>query len=180
MTQTPPPFACENCGWQSPAPVDHCPNCQGLVRNIQETNIPQPTAPPRTFSLGSLFLAITLICVGLGLTLAFPGLGILFLLLVVPALIRTSAIAKKRHLPSHPATAIDHLQSFLTSFGIMFLVELAGFIAWTVACGTGFAVGSVGGSGNDVGGLFIGAILGAPFALWLIGWLIWKTWPTRN
>jgi hypothetical protein len=139
-----------------------------------------------SFGLSTLFMFITLLAVCLGVGLAAPGLGILLGVLGVPAFFRASAWTAREKAAGRAPDAADRFGLFLGSLGIIFVIGLAGCIAFLAACwvsclaveasGT-FRGGSFG--ITDAGIILINVVAGG-LALLLFGWLLWKTWPRRR
>jgi hypothetical protein len=71
------------------------------------------------FTLGGLLSVITLICVCLGLFIASPGLGIFAAIAVLPALIRTVLLARRRERIGYPISTTDKYEAFLGSLGVV-------------------------------------------------------------
>ena len=119
---------CPDCGWSSAEVVDQCPNCKTAARVSAEAEHVSLSAAPGTFSLSSLLLVITLLCVGLALFILHPVLGILFALLATPAGFRASVVLGKRFPPKQPANTADHLEFYLRSFWVVVLAGFAGLV----------------------------------------------------
>jgi hypothetical protein len=179
--------SCPDCGWSNAEVVDQCPNCKTAARVSAEAEHVLLSAARGSFSLSSLLLVITLLCVGLGLIMFQPVIGVLFILLAVPAVFRVSRVIEKRFPANRPANALDHLEFYIRSFGILFLAGLAGLLLWMAACWTGYEIGSANphppgtrGPSNEVWLMMVWGVLSAPIAMWLSVWLILMTWPNRK
>ena len=98
----------------------------------------QETVAAATFSLSSVFLVMTLAAVAAGVLAAAPGLGVLFLFIATPALIRTMEVSFLRKLQGTPMTPRAKVLEFLLSIAIVVLILVCTYIALFVAC-TGMA-----------------------------------------
>jgi hypothetical protein len=145
----------------------------------------QAPARPVQFSLDTLFLAITLVAVCLGTTLAAPGLGFLLIVVAVPAVIRTIVARVRVGTADHRPTTGEKIVGFLASFGITAAVMTAGFATFAVVAATTVAL-CVGVIGEDptqspLGWSFMIMFYASPFlGLALTAWLFWRTWPRRK
>jgi hypothetical protein len=136
------------------------------------------------FSLESLMLLITLIAVCLGMIVAMPGLGVLVIIVAVPALVRTLIVGRHRKIAAAPLNLGEKVAAFLASTGIVMGILLAGLSAFAVACvGTCFAaLGIAQASGSRASENWIFQVaLGAAIlvAVAVVGWLFWITRPRR-
>src|SRR5207237_548989 len=142
------------CGAVNRARAAHCWLCR---REMTAKDTPprgagaaQSTSPygervavdrPPQFGLSSLFLIITLVAVCLGLVVAAPGLIVLLIVVVTPALIRTfgaSALLTRRGVQ---LTTIDKIAALVTSVGVMIAIWMAAGVAFLAACGVVCATG---------------------------------------
>jgi hypothetical protein len=170
------PRACKECGYV-PVFASRCPVCgaEAVEQSAQTFQIEQPRNPS-TYSLATLFLVMTLICVGMGAIVAAPGLGIPFVVLAVPAFARSAAARKRARAAGGSWTLGERLLQFFCSLGLMLLIAVAGVVAFQVACWSScFGVATVAGENEFafLTGIWVGGALG----VWTIGWLLWRTWP---
>jgi hypothetical protein len=133
----------------------------------------------RNFSLGTLMMFVTLVCVLLGAIVAAPGLGIPLAVLSVPALFRASAatsVAVDRGRRPDLGAMIAY---FLGSLGLVTLIIVAGAAAFGAACFVSCAFfESKSGLMNAGEGAFILATISAGLiGLTVIVWLFKRTWP---
>jgi hypothetical protein len=134
----------------------HCPQCGAELwkgdqrcwlcsRQIGESAAQKSFAPLRPstgnqawqFSLGSLFVVMTIVAVGCGLFATLPGLGILFAIFAVPAGIRTVMDATKHQEHGAPLGPVGKLASFLVSLLVIIAAVVAGGIAGLGMCYAG-------------------------------------------
>jgi hypothetical protein len=134
-------------------------------------------APPQ-FGLSSLFLILTLVCVCLGLISIAPGLIVLLLVIVVPALIRTFSASDQWTRRGAQMTTVEKFAAFFTSLGIVLLIWVAGIIALFTAFFIICVAGA--GGGAPAGGLISFVAIGIIGALVLMGWLFVITWPGKK
>jgi hypothetical protein len=131
------------------------------------------------FSLASLILVMTLVAVCLGVLMAAPGLGILLIIVAVPALVRTVVSGSQQKRTGAPLSLGQKVVAFLMSLGLMIAVGIAGIIAFEIACwGSCAVVAAAAGEGG--GALYTGLILGAVAGLGTIGYLFYLTMPRRQ
>lgn len=133
------------------------------------------------FSLATLLLVITLICVLLGVTMAAPGLGILLGILSLPAFVRSAAaVRSEQSRGMHPGVAYK-IFHYVISLGVLFLV---GVIAFFTACAIplGWAATTYGLFSEE---WFFGILLLTTIVCGIIGIvvaikLLKKSWPGRG
>ncbi len=111
---------CPECGSTQGRPREKCWLC-GMT--ISPLSSPAVSATPEkqpsqnfSFSLATLMLLMTLASIGLGLTTIYPHLGVLVCVLLVPALVRTSQIVRRRKATGVPVSNAEKTGLFLASF----------------------------------------------------------------
>ena len=171
---------CPECGAASPCRSDRCWLC-GAALPV-EAGSPGTTATTaaeavaKTFSLSSLFLVMTLVAVGAGVFAAAPGLGILFVILATPALVRTMVVTSRQKTSGIATTPSQKIAAFLGSVGVVLLVILSIGVALFTACWTacaGGAVMSAAGQQATIAGAVAGGIVGLALSGWVLR-LIWR------
>jgi hypothetical protein len=198
---SPPPAStesvqCGECGallgdrdvcWLCGAPVVvsaelvHPPGVSPFVPDWEQKR----RASASQFSLESLMLVITLISVCLGMIVAAPGIGLLVVIVAVPALVRTLVVGRYRKEAASPLNLGEKVMAFLASTGIIIGIMLAGLIAYWVACiGTCFAVLGVAQTATEQSSaefwaVSVSIVTGAIVAIAVVGWLIWQSLPRR-
>lgn len=136
---------CGECGASNRWPVTQCWLCHGDLEADNIVLAEVVSEPPafvttrgRSFSLASIFIVITLVAVGLGLSLVAPGMGFLFAIVALPALIGTMVRIKKQQLEGGPIGWSDKLTMFLLSTAVtvatIAVLCVAAFIALFVFC----------------------------------------------
>jgi hypothetical protein len=123
--------------------------------------------------LSSVMLVIALVAISLGVLREAPGLGILLIVLMVPALVRTLAGAARRQAKGSAMTLAEKLITFFVSLVIVVFIGLAASIAFLCTC---FTAGLV--TMNMMGdvGLIVAALAGlaaAGYVLYLLGRRLW-------
>ncbi len=168
---TPESRACPKCGAAVPADAGRCPACDSDVIASQPIN---PYAPPRaaepahpTFTLATTLWTIGVIALGLGLFRAQPGLGIAFVIVTAPALIRTAVMASRRRASGQPSTTGERINDFVISWGLALIVTIASGIAFVATC---FPSGMFFISVIDMSGLIPAILIGVAAA----GVVAWK------
>lgn len=132
-----------------PARFAHCPDCHaevttdaqtcwmcGRVLNAVDAEVVDPRAPVSadSFSLSTLMILVTLVAVGLGLFVTAPGLGILYTIALVPALVRTAVGVRKRVAAGKIMRREDKLQLFATSIAVSVAAGVAATVAFFATC----------------------------------------------
>jgi hypothetical protein len=178
-----PSVRCPECGAPLNAAQARCWLCQRKADDGQQQN---PYAPPRPltehsasqFSLASLFLIMTLVAVCLGVFLLSPGLGVLLVFVMTPALIRTVMAASYQKQAGTALSAADKIGVFLMSVFIMGAIGVAACVAFMATCLLGVAVTEGGGASLEAT-LLVGLISGLVGAIPLAAWLMRLTRPAK-
>ena len=175
---------CPECGAELAVGQARCWLCARALSEAESSNpyaSPQPVGENIDYqvSLASLFLIMTLSAVGTGLFLVAPGLGVLFAVLSVPALVRTIVAAKQQWRAGAALTIGEKMGVFVVSFFIMVAIGIASSVAFGVACTGGLLLG-LGIGVNDptpafVLGIGFGLIAAIPFAIWTLR----ANWPSK-
>jgi len=145
-------------------------------------------APAASFSLASLMMFMTLLCVIFGVSSLWPGVGIPLGVIVLVVWIRTSAVARRRLDRGLSVSRPERTQLFLASFGatvgFIAMTCLAGcamFFAACFAC-VGTWVGLEGPLGEDAATFFAWIVFGvvalaiAVPTLWWLAKAIRRRW----
>jgi hypothetical protein len=97
------------------------------------------------FTLAGLLSVITLICVCLGLFVASPGLGIFSAIAVLPALIRTVLLARRRKRIGFPISTTDKHEAFFGSLGVVItslvMLSIVAAATFFFVCARTFKIG---------------------------------------
>jgi hypothetical protein len=132
-----------------PAHFAHCPDCHaevttdaqtcwmcGRVLNVVDAEVVSPATPvaTATFSLAPMMIVVTLVAVGLGLFVTAPGLGILYAIAMVPALVRTAVGVRKRAKDGKVLGIEDKFQLFATSVAVTVAACVAATVAFFATC----------------------------------------------
>jgi hypothetical protein len=173
---------CPHCGVKNPAIEERCQECgRPLAVFIG------PPAKVRRFGLGALMLLIAEIAVCLAVLRALPGLGILMLLILVPAHVRTLVAVARRKADDRPMTWEETLRAFFGSMALILLIGVAAGIAFGTTCFAGFWGGYglrslwSANSNDPLGwGFFFGVSLGsvAAFAVGVL--LLRRLWEPKD
>jgi hypothetical protein len=181
----PPMFPCPNCRHENPRGSIHCAFCAHPLTEKPAELDENPWSPPaaadsssRTFTIGSLMLVIAVIAVCLGVTVAVPGLGVLLILAIVPASIRTLLAISSRRAAGKPLTVWEKFVVFAGSLAVVAAIGIGSFIAFVVTC---FPVGFVSVSAAEsMVGLVLAFVLGIVAAGFTGFYLVRNLWPRRN
>lgn len=106
---------------------------------------------------------ITLAAVCFGVFMLMPGLGVLLVFVLTPALVRTTRVAGFRREAGAPLTPGEAIGTFLISWFVLSAIGIASLVAFMVVCIAGAAVTeSAGGKIELVLGVgLIGGLLAA-------------------
>jgi hypothetical protein len=133
---------CLHCQAENPPGSATCASCGRPLPPVGDSGqdeiwwLPADRAETarRTYHLSTLMLLVAVIAVCLGVMREVPGLGVLLILLMVPALIRTLAGAARRQSRGSPMPWEEKLVVFLSSLGIVFVIGFAALIAFVTTC----------------------------------------------
>jgi hypothetical protein len=151
---------------------------------------PAPERPRLRMGLGWWMGLVAVVAVGMALVVAFPGAGILMLILATPAFLRTAFAATRRQSENRPMSAEQTVGTFFSSLALVLVIGVAASIAFGVTCFAGFMGGGAidsaihpnppAGSYDQLGrALIIGGVCGTIGALLVIffpGRRLWKRW----
>lgn len=185
---------CPSCGAALRPTADRCWLCGAGVTQanqpvtelehpevIDAVLVSQETAA--TFSLTSLFLVMTLAAVAAGVIAAAPGLGVLFVVIALPALARTIVVTSKRKVRGEQSNVPQRVAVFFESTGLVLLVLIVATaslaFALFIACSGGIIGVMLTGFRNETPAL-IGAAIGATLALVAIGLTARTYWQQRK
>lgn len=181
---TPRPAICPDCGAPVPAGQVSCWLCQRQQRPGDQQN---PYAPPRPIpgenvpagiSPATVISLITLAAICLGVFLLMPGLGVLLVIVLTPALIRSTRVAGYRREAGAPLSPGEAIGTFLISWFIMSAIGIASLVAFLVVCFAG-AVAAEGAGGKIEMVLGVGVIGGLLAAIPVAIGLLRLTRPKR-
>ncbi len=149
---------------------------------MEPANLDDASAPPagreesasRVIQLNTLMLLIAVIAVCLGVLREMPGLGILLIVLVIPALARTVVGARRRQAVGHSMSAAEKTLAFVGSLGVVAVIGLAATNAFVATCvPTGRVVGlGAGGLPGIILAFAIGLTVGG-IVLYHLARLLW-------
>ncbi len=132
-------------------------------------------------------LTVTLVAVVLGAFRVAPGLGILLVIIVSPAWLRTCLNVMRRKARGRPMSAMERLGLFAGSLGVVTIVGVAAGIAFYATCWAGFGISAAAGEVLAVGdygwlawGLFLGVALGIVAGLVVGLLLLRRLWPHKD
>lgn len=173
---------CPHCGVKNPAIEEDCRECGRRL-----TVFIGPPAKIRRIGLGPLMLLIAEIAVCLAVLREVPVLGILMLLILMPAQVRTLVAVARRKADERPMRWEEALATFFTSMCLMLLISVAGLIAFGTTCFVGFWGGaglrslwpSAGNKGMEWGFL-LGVTSGALAAACAMILLLRRFWDTKD
>jgi hypothetical protein len=127
-------------------------------------------------------LIVTVICLSLGLYEIAPGLIVPLVMIVAPALVRVAVASAAQARSGQPASIGSKASTFFASLAIVFLIWIAGVVAFCAACalivGVGLSVNPNG--GNAIGAMIVLSIGAGLLSLGLVVWLFVVTLPNRK
>ena len=173
---------CPHCGAKNPAIEERCQEC-----NRPLAIFIGPPARVRRIGLGALMLLIAEIAVCLAVVREIPGFGVLMLLVLVPAQVRTLVAVARRKADERPMAWEETLGTFVSSMALMMLVGLSAGIAFGVTCFVGFWSGAglqtvasapVGSSWEW--GYVLGGVLGGLAAVFVAVVLLRRLWDVKD
>jgi dipeptide/tripeptide permease len=156
-------WICPECGSANLAGATECFLCGEPFVSAKTRNRPAlPQTGPHVSS-PLIIIALVLICVGVGLE--SPGLGILLIIALTPAVIRTQLISKARP-RREPMTALGFVIEVVGSLFVIITVGIAAIATFFGVCMVGFMGGTLAsapfeGDAPLVIGWYAGMIAGA-------------------
>jgi len=166
---------CIKCGAQQSREMRTCWLCGALTTlNSHKPRAVNPVrpAPDRfSFSLSTLLLLMTLAAVCFGLLAEAPGLGVPLCVLLVPVLVRTAKVVRRREAAGVTVSRAEKIGLMATSLGVATVVAVVVAVAaFCSFCGVCLllvsADNSYGGAGTFLWGLGICAVAG--LSIWLL------------
>lgn len=178
------PPKCPQCGAERVAGSTVCWLCRAPLAEGEGLTGPNPYAAPQSlarppqFGLASLMLVITLAGLCLGLVTVAPGLIVPLLVFVIPAIIRTTIVTSRRAVDGAQQTLGNKVLTFLASLGIVYVVWMAGVVAFFGACSVMLAAFAAAPAARNLEQLLIVLLIAAAVgSLMLVVWLFIKTLP---
>jgi hypothetical protein len=81
---------CWLCGWQRES------DSSAPAESVPPPVAPRPVDQGFSYSLETMMLVTTLVAVGMGAIVLFPGIGIILAIMLLPAFVRTSKVIRRR------------------------------------------------------------------------------------
>lgn len=165
---------CPDCHAEVTTDAQTCWMC-GRLLNVVDAEVVDRGTPlaPGTFSLATLMILVTLVAIGLGLFVTAPGLGILYTIAMVPALVRTAVGVRRRAKAGKVLAIEDKFQLFATSIAVTVAACVAATVAFFATCLTTcfayIALESKLGGGGDESFIMISCIIAGALALAAFG-----------
>ena len=133
-----------------------------------------------TFSLLTLLLIVTTVCVCLGSVLLHPPTGVYVTFVGVPSVLRTLWVVRRYHQRGETLSPLEQVHHFLISCGVVFLISVSALIAFATAC---LPIGSVAAFLLCAGEEFLGyavffsaclaGLIAAGYVCWRFGKRLW-------
>jgi hypothetical protein len=145
----------------------------------EESTAPAGRKEPamRTIHLNTLMVLIAVIAVCLGVLHEAPGLGILLIVLVIPALARTIAGTRRQQALGRSMSWDEKMLAFFGSLGIVALIGLAATIAFVVTCTPTVFVAA---SAMDIYSLIPAGLIGLAASGFVLFYLGRALWPQKD
>lgn len=170
---------CPHCGAELAVGESRCWLCLDARGDDREAAA-APRDPQRwTFGLSSLMLFVTLVAVTLGIAGLSPGLGVVFGVLVTPALIRTAVAARRARTAGDGMNVYEKAWAFLGSLGVVFCTSLAAGAAFFATCWVG-AIGADAANSDLDAVIWTGIIGGVIAGMVVLVLMIRRLWPLRG
>ncbi len=166
---------CIKCGAQHPREMKTCWLCGALTtldsHKLQAANPVRPAPERFSFSLSTLLLLMTLAAVCFGLLAEAPGLGVPLCVLLVPVLIRTAMVVRRREAAGVPVSRAEKIGLMATSLGVAtvvaVVVAVAAFCSFCGVCLLAVSADNkYGGAGTFLSGLGVCTVAG--LSIWLL------------
>ncbi len=172
-------FACIGCGAYNPTAAEVCSGCghrfagPDLIPPVRIILPPRasdnpyeapltPIVPPRNFQIGTILIWIAVSAVCMGAFRENFALGVIAVVTLLPATIRTSFVAGARRALGRPMAWEERFATFLMTMLATWAILFASGIAFGITCfGTGLASQNIG------VGVTFGAIGAMSCAVWL-------------
>jgi hypothetical protein len=119
---------CPHCGAENPVREIHCRSCSKPLTLY----IGPAESLPRRFGLGSLMFLVAVVALGLGVLRFVPVLGVTILVLLIPAVVRTTAFVSQRESDLRPISFDEKMMAFFGSIGVMMLVLVAASLTFAI------------------------------------------------
>lgn len=180
---------CPQCGaervvgatvcWLCHAPLTEGAPAAGQWTGSNPYAAPQSIPTPPQFALSSLLLVVTLVALCVGLVTVAPGLIVPLVIFVLPAVIRTTIVTSRKTAAGETMTTGRKALTFLASIGIVYVVWMAGMVAFFGACAVVVGAAAISSTTNqNIEYLLIALLIAAAAgSLALAVWLFIKTLP---
>lgn len=176
------PKTCPECGAEQSLAGErtNCWLCHHVLSHAElaaEAIASEPVAPSpsHSFSLMTLMLLVTLASVAMGVTAIAPGLGIMLIILLTPALVRTFGIVRRREATGQLTSFADRIGTLYASLGVVIVIAVASVGAFVATCGPIGAVALTGeGEGYFYVAIFV-AVIAAGAAGFFTTRALWRS-----
>lgn len=174
---------CPHCQAQNDRRAARCGHCGESLVIVNENPYAAPgstdrlAGAPGTFHIGSLMLLIALVAFCLALLVTTPGVGVLAILGLTPASIRTALGVLRRKRQHAPLQWPETVALFFGSLGVVLVIEFGVVTSFVATC---LPIGLISFGGNSPIGIFIAVGVGLTAAGFAGYHLIRRFWPWRD
>jgi hypothetical protein len=131
----PQPYKCLHCDYRVAQPGPRCPMCGGaMLPDEQWSAAFSQDYNTRSFSLRSLLLSVTVVCVFLGAFRVSPGLAILLAIFAASVIARHYKPMLRWRRQAARSTPAGRVSSVVLSIVVAVGALVAGFIAFCTSC----------------------------------------------
>ncbi|MCC6491730.1 MAG: hypothetical protein IT424_01775 [Pirellulales bacterium] len=185
LTVSATPLTCPACGAEQAAGRTACWLCQAPLFGAGGGAEERPAAPHAaahaaySFSISTMLIITTLVAVCSGLLASYPGLGVLVSILLVPVLVRTAKVVRRREAAGAQVPVGQKIALGATSFAATIVIAtVVGFATFCCFCATCAAIFGLGSNEPEFLGIALAASLLAAVSI-LLSVLLFR-WSRRR
>jgi hypothetical protein len=168
-----------DCGANNDADARTCWLCDRQLQPSEQRAPASGAGSGPRFTLSWLMLLVTLIAVGLGVEMQIQGLGVALGVLSLPAMIRTTSIARRRGARGRALSTVDRVEIFFVSLIIVVLILLAFCVAFCATC-LPMGLLSMGVIRDSEGAIFLAFGTGLVAAIAVSIFIARRLWPDQR
>ncbi len=110
-----------------------CWLCQEMLPPL-EGSVPSGSVQGATSRVAAIVVGVLVLLIGVGLTMAAPGLFLVLALIATPILIRSVVVSRRARREGRPPTSGEKVSAFFATLGAVILVGIATIVAFFVTC----------------------------------------------
>jgi hypothetical protein len=176
MEPEPSARTCPQCSQELASGAAACPNCGRHGANPYASPVPLDAAPSASALRWPLIGSIAVvILVSIVVGIALPGIGILFVMVFVPAVVRTTAVLQRQEAAGVQSDSASRmLMVLLVSASISVAAWIASSIAFSIVC---VPIGIAALTLESNWAFLAGVGLAILFQIVVFVWLMRRYWP---